>query len=456
MDYVSYMQFLFNIGSKNRWICCRFCAIILFLYIIFIHFLLLIYRRDLEWMPTKSDELRYATDLPSKKHPDGPLLINDGIPTIKYLVKEKLKENLNEKINIEYKIIELKQKNIKKLIKPLPINQSFLKKFKKTAKLLNQRSKLPGNFILFGGVLNRAYLELTMNWLCNIYALPIKNKKQNEGNIYLLNATLLVGLDNGKICSQIKKTWPQVTCLSLFEANNNNTKIDFEEQKALDEPLNWGRLRYVQILNTRAMLLSKLGEESLPFVLAESDAIWLRNPFEKLFSKVNLLDDVDLVLPLNSPINGELKGQRFAFDPMIVFPTNASRLALQKLNNDLNNFDNNKKEDLKTIMDQDILNQLCSSQYAGLICRDFDMTDIADGSWFKLSETERQKKAKIVGHWPFIVNNNYYVGVHNKMARQAINGLWFLTTKQKQCNLSKARRVLKKFEKKNYNGVHII
>jgi hypothetical protein len=64
-----------------------------------------------------------------------------------------------------------------------------------------------------------------------------------------------------------------------------------------------------------------------------------------------------------------------------------------------------------------LLNRLCSSQYAGVVCRHFSRNEIADGSWFKLSEAERARAAKQAGHWPFVVNNNFYVGVHNKMAR---------------------------------------
>uniref|UniRef100_A0A915LY45 Nucleotide-diphospho-sugar transferase domain-containing protein n=1 Tax=Meloidogyne javanica TaxID=6303 RepID=A0A915LY45_MELJA len=199
--------------------------------------------------------------------------------------------------------------------------------------------------------------------------------------------------------------------LPISQSFLNHAQIDVEEQKALDEPLSWGRLRYVQILNARAQLLAKLGEESIPFVLTESDAIWLRNPFDELFPNLNLLDDVDLVLPLNSQ-SGQIKGQRFAFNPMFAFETNATRLALQRMNKLLNG-----ENSSNYLMDQDVLNQLCSSQYSGLVCRDFDRSDIADGAWLKLSETERLRAAKKVGHWPYIVNNNFYVGVHNKMAR---------------------------------------
>ncbi len=60
-------------------------------------------------------------------------------------------------------------------------------------------------------------------------------------------------------------------------------------------------------------------------------------------------------------------------------------------------------------------------------------------SRFKLSENERSKFK------PFIINNNYYVGVENKVSRQALNGLWFLTAK-KRCIVAKVEKMLKKYE----------
>uniref|UniRef100_A0A1I8AZS5 Transmembrane protein n=1 Tax=Meloidogyne hapla TaxID=6305 RepID=A0A1I8AZS5_MELHA len=121
------MQFstlIFNYGNKNRWFCAKLCGFILFVYIIILHILLLIHRRDLEWMPPRPDDLSYATDSPSKKHPDGPLLMSDGLLS-GGTTKEKLK-GLNKGGNVEYKIREMPQKNLRKTIKPLPINQSFL------------------------------------------------------------------------------------------------------------------------------------------------------------------------------------------------------------------------------------------------------------------------------------------------------------------------------------------
>lgn len=53
----------------------------------------------------------------------------------------------------------------------------------------------------------------------------------------------------------------------------------------------------------------------------------------------------------------------------------------------------------------------------GLICRTFDWSEIADGNWLKMSEFERLKSK------PYIVNNNLYFGIKNKIARQSLAGI---------------------------------
>ena len=40
-----------------------------------------------------------------------------------------------------------------------------------------------------------------------------------------------------------------------------------------------------------------------------------------------------------------------------------------------------------------------------------------------------------------MVNNNYYVGVENKIARQSLFGFWFLDLKGK-CNVKRLRKFL--------------
>ncbi|KAK5973663.1 hypothetical protein GCK32_015662 [Trichostrongylus colubriformis] len=85
----------------------------------------------------------------------------------------------------------------------------------------------------------------------------------------------------------------------------------------------------------------------------------------------------------------------------------------------------------------DVLNELCSTQYHGIVCRTFEYSDIADGKWFYLNDKDKRLKQ------PYIVNNNFYVGRKNKEARQAINGLWFLT-RSGHCSVEKVERARKR------------
>uniref|UniRef100_A0AC34RGA7 Nucleotide-diphospho-sugar transferase domain-containing protein n=1 Tax=Panagrolaimus sp. JU765 TaxID=591449 RepID=A0AC34RGA7_9BILA len=149
-------------------------------------------------------------------------------------------------------------------------------------------------------------------------------------------------------------------------------------------------------------------------------------PFD-LIQNATMVDDADIIVPLNGYPGKEI----FAFDPLVAFNSSATTSFFKEMRQQM--------EKNPEIMDQKILNELCSSQFKGIVCRNFEWSDVADGKWFKMSDRERKN------YNPFIVNNNYYVGVKNKAARQAINGLWFLSPKG-HCNLSKAKKSLAKFK----------
>ncbi|KAK6035505.1 hypothetical protein COOONC_26991 [Cooperia oncophora] len=114
---------------------------------------------------------------------------------------------------------------------------------------------------------------------------------------------------------------------------------------------------------------------------------------------------------------------------MLVEPTNTSIVLLNEINKRI--LEN------KSVYDQDILNELCSIQYHGVVCRNFEYKEVADGKWYYLSDKDHSLMR------PYIVNNNFYVGLKNKEARQAINGLWFLT-RSGHCSIEKVERARKR------------
>uniref|UniRef100_A0A1I8AX03 Nucleotid_trans domain-containing protein n=1 Tax=Steinernema glaseri TaxID=37863 RepID=A0A1I8AX03_9BILA len=282
------------------------------------------------------------------------------------------------------------------------LQDDFMKKFRSTARHID----VSNHTFVYLTLVNAAYQNLTLNWMCNVASFK---------KAHILNRTIVVSMDE-KTCKAIRKQWEEVNCIYLHVEDGYN--------KALD----WGKRNYVNLLNARVKLMRELVELEIPYVLFETDAVWLRDPTE-FFAKSDLLEDADIIVPLKGY---QEKGLTYSFDPMIVYPTNASKSLLAEMERALAAADMS--------FDQDVLDGLCKSQFKGVVCRTFEWAEIADGKWFKLSEPERAKIR------PYIVNNNYYVGVHNKVARQAINNLWFLTPKG-QCALSKVEKALKKRNK---------
>ncbi|KAM3719324.1 UDP-D-xylose:L-fucose alpha-1,3-D-xylosyltransferase MGP4 [Dirofilaria immitis] len=331
------------------------------------------------------------TQIPTKKISDGPLIVKD------------LPENANKKdenstvtaVNSmhlkryeEDLIPHLSESTVQKI--PV-VTTEFFENFKREARIVHSKSD---NFLLFT-LINGAYLNLTLNWLCNVA--PFRTSIHRK--------TLIVSLD-AEACKIIKKNWKEVKCMYIKVSGDYNS------------PLSWGQQKYIDLLGLRSQLLLILVQLELPYILFETDAVWLRDPME-FFQNQTLIDDADIIVPIKGYPDHSLT---YAFDPMIVYPSNASLVLMRELNLQLS-------KDPK-LFDQDVLDQLCRQQYFGLVCRQFEWTKVADGKWFKLSESERAHLR------PYIINNNYYVGVDKKISRQALNNLWFLSV-ENDCNLSK-------------------
>lgn len=89
-----------------------------------------------------------------------------------------------------------------------------------------------------------------------------------------------------------------------------------------------------------------------------------------------------------------------------------------------------------------MLNHLCETQYMGLVCQEFDFTNIANGKWFLMNEFEKKKN---FNKSLFIAANNFNVEIEDKKAIQAYNSVWFLTSKN-FCLISKAKRMISNFK----------
>uniref|UniRef100_A0A0N4WDN1 Nucleotid_trans domain-containing protein n=1 Tax=Haemonchus placei TaxID=6290 RepID=A0A0N4WDN1_HAEPC len=245
--------------------------------------------------------------------------------------------------------------------------------------LMSQSKKL-----IYFTIVNGAFEKMTLNWLCNVAAFKV-SFRHHETFLMLRPGKYLPGYE---------------------------------------EDLDWGEQKYIDFLVVRLQLMKALVESSVRFVLIETDSTWFRDPME-LFLNATMIDDADIV----TPIKGTTHGDSLAFSPMLVEPTNTSVVLFKEINRRIS--------DNTSLYDQDVLNELCSIQHHGVVCRNFEYSEIADGKYYLSDEDKGLMQ-------PYIVNNNFYVGLKNKEARQAISGLWFLT-RSGRCSVEKVERARKRF-----------
>ncbi|KAI6220002.1 Nucleotid-trans domain-containing protein [Aphelenchoides fujianensis] len=286
-----------------------------------------------------------------KKNYDGPLVLRDEVleeefkpPGGPHVIKKAvlMESVLQLPAFIDPNEVVIKEYNSSAL--------KSLEEIKAKAKAIQKKHGL----VLYT-LINQAYLNLTLNWLCNAYVL--------EQGQAIHDRVLIVALDR-PTCAKISKDWPKVACIPMA--------ADGAYAGALD----WGSSGYANILWARILQVHALVEAGIQLAIFETDALWLKNPLP-LFRKAFNQTTSDLTIPKNWK---ETNGQKFAFDPMVIRPTYASKSVFKNI---MERVQNNSK-----LMDQDILNEKCASGY--LKCNAFDWDDVADGKWFKMSTKERK------------------------------------------------------------------
>ncbi|XGW08930.1 hypothetical protein V3C99_011329 [Haemonchus contortus] len=317
------------------------------------------------------------------------------------------------------------------------LHYGFVKKFTEEAKLMSQSRKL-----IYFTVVNGAFEKMTLNWLCNVAAFkqpdssalrlaekgrrPSPMSSTAESHRSAHDVVVQKYPEKGSQELMLIVSTSKALCDKVHREYGRKVHCIFADLPGYEEDLDWGEQKYIDFLVVRLQLMKALVESSVRFVLIETDSTWFRDPME-LFLNATMIDDADIVTPIKGTTHA---GDSLAFSPMLVEPTNTSVVLFKEINRRIS--------DNTSLYDQDVLNELCSIQHHGVVCRNFEYNEIADGKWYYLSDEDKGLMQ------PYIVNNNFYVGLKNKEARQAISGLWFLT-RSGRCSVEKVERARKRF-----------
>uniref|UniRef100_A0A915JLK2 Nucleotide-diphospho-sugar transferase domain-containing protein n=1 Tax=Romanomermis culicivorax TaxID=13658 RepID=A0A915JLK2_ROMCU len=266
-------------------------------------------------------------------------------------------------------------------------------------KSLNLRGQNPNNLI-YVTLINEAFLEFTLNWLCN------------TKNMHGVHENTLIACTDLSSVQKLQVIWPKIKAV-LIRMENNSLHYSFSDS------LTWGQPDYVSFMALRARLISVLVTNGIKFVLFETDAVWTKDAHEFLQSQIrNSMGSVDILTP--KKYEPDFFNRSLCFSPLLVLETGPKVSRFFGHMADL-------LADNQSLYDQDILDDLCKFRYENVRCRFLDYKNVADGYWFYLPD----KFKKLYFEKPSIINNNFIIGLKHKITRQALHGYWFLDVRKK-------------------------
>lgn len=252
-------------------------------------------------------------------------------------------------------------------------------------------------------MVNSAFLPFTHSFLCNTETMDVHQH------------FILITTDSAAFM-EISQRWPRVKVYHF---------IMIEELKSIYE---WDDAGYWLITFMRAKLLEILLKQNIPFMNIEVDCVWIRNPLN-IVSKFSGYDII------TAQLGGQLWNENYTAG-FIYF--NATRPALLLWQEMLNRLQIN----IQKVMEQDAIDELCKAGFAGVKCTLFPYSKIADGMYYHRSLVERRSTSAD----PCLINNNYIIGLKNKVLRAKLYQHWFLEESFKEssrCNASNVREIVK-------------
>lgn len=268
-------------------------------------------------------------------------------------------------------------------------------------------------------LVNKVFLDTAKSWLCNVDAGGFRPNG-------LLWAVTDVETDD-----EMKKV------------KNSNTILLDEVRGGKETGHEFGNPGYWRLMLERTALIGEILRKGIAVFAFETDAIWLANPQPYIDQLVS--QEADIVGTINT--KGEVSGNFF-----YLRPTLATRRLWDEITREFEKaykkagFERKKQDSWTYIQnDQSLLTNLVLRNESWrrsypLSFLTLDMELFVDGRWYIPDQgyytSERARH-------PVVINNNFIIGVKEKMERAKKWGHWFWDEEKKICMDETVRKAIK-------------
>lgn len=303
------------------------------------------------------------------------------------------------------------------VVRKLPISEDSL------ARIVELAWRGDRDGIVSMTVVNKAFISTALSWICNVDAAGIRPPG-------------VVWITTDEAARDAMQRVPNSETIFLSELEGGREGAG----------TSYGTPGYWLLMMERTRLIREILELGVGVFAFETDQIWLRDPVPYVKRLVRGGDDVDIVGTLDT--RHEVGGNFLFLNPTL--PTRrlwrevSTRFEESFRKSRMDGRSDNAAKTVKWRYienDQSLLTRLALYDEAlrargnAVVFRALDVELFVDGRWYG-EGTDREAKSHYQhgrSRSPVLINNNFIIGIENKMRRAQRHGHWFLDGDDGKC-----------------------
>lgn len=271
-------------------------------------------------------------------------------------------------------------------------------------------------------VVTHAYLELTLSWICNVQVGGFMPK----GLIFLTSEAKTY-----EILKEIPNT--ETVLVNSLNGGNEETGTEYKTPG------------YWRLMLDRTILISNLLRMDIDVFLVETDSVWLRDPMHTISNYTMQQESPEIlgIMQSDRNINGGFLYVRSTIGTKYLyryiegsFKREFIRQGMDKVTSP--SYRKGIKND-QTYLTHILFHDKSFQSKYKIKFQPLDANKFVFGNWY-----EKNTFYGVNAISPTVVNNNFIIGIDNKVARARRFGHWFLDDKTKKCSGAKVEAAIEK------------
>lgn len=281
-------------------------------------------------------------------------------------------------------------------------------------------------------VVNKAFLETARSWICNV-------------DVASMRPPGVVWITTDDVAYEALRNVPNSQTVRMTEFRGGQARTG----------TSYATPGYWLLMLERTQLIRAILERGIGVFAFETDQVWLRDPVPFVQRLIHSGDEVDVVGTLDT--RHEIGGNFLYLNPTLatrrVWREVCRRFEwaykLNKMEGHTARYRRYMENDQSTLTKLIFFDEQFKTRNP-VVFRALDTELFVDGRWY---DKENKKYISPRSRSPIVINNNFLIGIENKMKRAMAHGHWFVASDGHTCEQRTVKRAIRDNERRAPNGI---